>query len=87
MFIKSFDWPVCSQVDGILCSFEEAIPQLIFFQKKSQGSANWNSMLEIGPHFRIPVTGRIKVPSLQQLNPIKIYYFINNFTKKHYYCN
>lgn len=49
------------QVDGIICSFEEAIPQLIFFQKKTSGSTNWNSILDIGEDFKIPVTGRIKV--------------------------
>lgn len=49
------------QVDGIICSFDEAIPQLIFFQKKSAGSANWNTVLDIGPDFQIAITGKIKV--------------------------
>ncbi|XP_047480476.1 X-ray repair cross-complementing protein 5-like [Penaeus chinensis] len=52
---------IVSEVDGIICSFDEAIPQLIFFQKKSAGSANWNTVLDIGPDFQIAITGKIKV--------------------------
>ncbi|XP_069957973.1 X-ray repair cross-complementing protein 5 isoform X2 [Cherax quadricarinatus] len=49
------------RVDGIICSFDEAIAQLIFFQKSSASSGAWNTLLEIGPDFRIAITGRIKV--------------------------
>ncbi|XP_042886525.1 X-ray repair cross-complementing protein 5-like isoform X2 [Penaeus japonicus] len=52
---------IVSEVDGIICSFDEAIPQLIFFQKKSAGSANWNTVLDIGPDFQIAITGKIKI--------------------------
>ena len=44
-----------------MCSFEEALPQLIMFEKRTQGSANWNAMLDIGEELKIPITGRIKV--------------------------
>lgn len=50
-----------AEVDGIICSFDEAIAQLIFFQKSSASSGAWNTLLEIGPDFRIAITGRIKV--------------------------
>ncbi|XP_076036123.1 X-ray repair cross-complementing protein 5-like isoform X2 [Oratosquilla oratoria] len=50
-----------TEVDGIICSFEEAIPQLIFYQKRSSGSANWDTKLDIGPNFVIPINGRIKI--------------------------
>ncbi|RXG71453.1 X-ray repair cross-complementing protein 5 [Armadillidium vulgare] len=52
---------IIAEVDGIICSFEEAIPQLLFFEKKAQRSANWNSILDIGQNFKIPVVGRIKI--------------------------
>ncbi|ROT84418.1 ATP-dependent DNA helicase 2 subunit 2 [Penaeus vannamei] len=37
------------------------VSELIFFQKKSAGSANWNTVLDIGPDFQIAITGKIKV--------------------------
>ncbi|XP_071549630.1 X-ray repair cross-complementing protein 5 [Panulirus ornatus] len=52
---------IVAEVDGIICSFDEAIPQLICFQKKSSGSASWNTVLDIGPNFQIAITGKIKV--------------------------
>ncbi|CAL4145774.1 unnamed protein product, partial [Meganyctiphanes norvegica] len=52
---------IVNEIDGIICSFEDAIPQLLFFQKKSANSANWNVTLDIGKNFQIPITGRIKV--------------------------
>ncbi|KAF2367593.1 Ku70/Ku80 N-terminal alpha/beta [Trinorchestia longiramus] len=52
---------IVQAVDGIICNFDEAIPQLVFFQKKTSGSTNWNTLLTIGEDLRIPVTGRIKI--------------------------
>lgn len=52
---------VVAEADGGMYSFEDAIPQLIFFEKRSSGSANWNTLLEIGPSFQIAITGRIKI--------------------------
>ncbi|XP_018026731.1 X-ray repair cross-complementing protein 5 [Hyalella azteca] len=52
---------IVQAVDGIICSFDEAIPQLLLFQKKTSGSSNWNAMLSIGEDLRIPITGRIKM--------------------------
>ncbi|KAG7158268.1 X-ray repair cross-complementing protein 5-like, partial [Homarus americanus] len=52
---------IVTEVDGISCSFDEAIPQLIFFQRTSASSMNWNTELEIGRELLIPITGLIKV--------------------------
>lgn len=47
-----------------MCSFDDALPHLMFYEKKTQGSNPWNSVLDIGEDFRIPITGRIKVSIL-----------------------
>lgn len=52
---------IVGKVDGMLCSFEDALPQLMFYEKKNQASAAWNTTLDIGADFKIPITGRIKV--------------------------
>ncbi|XP_045121022.1 X-ray repair cross-complementing protein 5-like isoform X2 [Portunus trituberculatus] len=52
---------IVEKVDGMLCSFEDALPQLMFFEKKKQASASWNTTLDIGADFKIAITGKIKV--------------------------
>ncbi|KAK7067015.1 X-ray repair cross-complementing protein 5 [Halocaridina rubra] len=47
--------------EGVICSFDDAIPQLLFFHKHSSASGNWNALLNVGPNFQISITGRIKV--------------------------
>nr|XP_045583822.1 X-ray repair cross-complementing protein 5-like isoform X1 [Procambarus clarkii] len=81
---------VVAEVDGIICSFDEAIPQLIFFQKNSSNSAPWNTLLEIGPDFQIAITGRIKVkhstaPSWKKMHAHKESAVITNETSYHRY--
>ncbi|KAK3876763.1 hypothetical protein Pcinc_018476 [Petrolisthes cinctipes] len=49
------------EVKGIICSFDEAIPQLLCFEKRTAGSAPWNTVLDIGGNLEIPISGRIKV--------------------------
>ncbi|KAG0713985.1 X-ray repair cross-complementing protein 5 [Chionoecetes opilio] len=50
-----------SKIDGILCSFEDALPQLMFFDQKKQSSAFWNTTLDIGMDVKIPISGKIQV--------------------------
>ncbi|XP_068204054.1 X-ray repair cross-complementing protein 5 [Palaemon carinicauda] len=52
---------IVAEADGGMYSFEDAIPQLIFFEKRSAASGNWNTLLDIGPSFQIAITGRIKI--------------------------
>jgi len=52
---------VVAAVDGIMCGFEAALPQLEYFEKRGTTSANWNAVLEIGEDLKIPVVGRIMV--------------------------
>lgn len=50
-----------SKTDGVLCTFKDALSQLLYFEQKDKGSAYWNTTLDIGPDFKIPISGRIKV--------------------------
>jgi len=52
---------IVESVNGVICNFDEAIAQLIFYQRKAVKSGNWNSQLQIGPDFSIPITGKIMV--------------------------
>nr|CAD7405536.1 unnamed protein product [Timema poppensis] len=44
-------------VEGIICSFEDALPQLTFYQKKSVRPTPWNVIMDIGSTIKIPVSG------------------------------
>ncbi|XP_037024840.1 X-ray repair cross-complementing protein 5 isoform X2 [Bradysia coprophila] len=41
------------QVNGILCSFEEAMVQLVYYEKQNQKSMPWNCELQIGSKLEI----------------------------------
>lgn len=47
--------------DGTLCSFSEAIPQLVYFDKKQRRRVAWNCDLEIGQNFAIKIAAYIYV--------------------------
>lgn len=50
-----------SQSNGVLCSFEQALVQLIYFEKKKQRSMPWNADLQIGSELKIKVSAYINV--------------------------
>lgn len=47
--------------NGLVCSFDNAMSQLMYFEKSNKGAAYWNTTLDIGAEFKIPITGRIMV--------------------------
>lgn len=47
--------------DGLVCSFDNAMAQLMYFEKSNKTTACWNTTLDIGAAFKIPITGRIMV--------------------------
>nr|CAD7200414.1 unnamed protein product [Timema douglasi] len=52
-----FDSRLVLWVEGIICSFEDALPQLTFYQKKSVRPTPWNVIMDIGSTIKIPVSG------------------------------
>lgn len=50
-----------AKTGGLLCSFKDALLQLIYFEQKGKVSASWNTTLDIGPDFKIAITGKIIV--------------------------
>ena len=74
------------QAMGGAYDFDSAIAQLVFFEKQSSSSGNWNALLDIGPNFQIAITGRIKVifekfssvsSSLPQIEKLEFIYLFN----------
>lgn len=41
------------QTDGVLCCFEQAMVQLVYFEKQKQRSVPWNCELQIGSQLEI----------------------------------
>lgn len=52
---------MAAKCDGLLCSLDEAMSQLLFFEAETRNRTNWNVHLEIGPKLKIPISGRIMV--------------------------
>ncbi|KAJ9590743.1 hypothetical protein L9F63_016259, partial [Diploptera punctata] len=62
---------ILNEVGGVICNFDEAVPQLMYFQKKNIRSQPWNIVMDIGPEIKIPVVGykkisRAKLPTWKQ---------------------
>lgn len=55
----------CVQTSGVLCSFDKALVQLIYFEKKKQRSMPWNADLQIGSELKIKVSAFINVRQLK----------------------
>lgn len=49
------------ETDGVICDFDEALVQLIYFEKKKQKTMGWNAQLEIGSQLKINITAYIQV--------------------------
>lgn len=55
------------QTNGVLCGFDQALVQLVYFEKKKQRSAPWSTDLKIGSKLNIKISAYIQVcffPSL-----------------------
>lgn len=52
------------QTNGVLCTFNEAIQQLIFFENKQRRRVPWNCDLEIGTKLRFPIAAYIMVRAI-----------------------
>lgn len=42
-------------MDGVICSFEEAFPELMYFQRKSVKPTPWNGLFTISEKIKIPI--------------------------------
>lgn len=64
---ESIFMELIERCDGTLCSFSEALPQLVYFDKKQRRRIPWNCDLEIGQDFGIKIAAYIYVsdPSLK----------------------
>nr|CAD7589721.1 unnamed protein product [Timema genevievae] len=56
-----------TQVEGIICSFEDAILQLTFYQKKNVRPTPWNVIMDIGSTIKIPVSGYLMISEGESL--------------------
>ncbi|CAG2053395.1 unnamed protein product [Timema podura] len=56
-----------TQVEGIICSFEDAILQLSFYQKKNVRPTPWNVIMDIGSTIKIPVSGYLMISEGESL--------------------
>lgn len=52
---------IITESNGALCSFEQALVQLIYFEKKKQRSMPWKVDLQIGSALKIKVSAFINV--------------------------
>lgn len=61
---ESIFMELIERCDGTLCSFSEALPQLVYFDKKQRRRVPWNCDLEIGQNFGIKIAAYIYVSDL-----------------------
>lgn len=61
------------QKNSALTDFDQALFQLIYFEKKMQRSAPWNCKLEIGSRLRINVTAYIYIKDTSSMSSWKTY--------------
>lgn len=69
--------------DGALCCFTDAIPQLVYYDKKQRRRVPWNCDLEVGQRFSIKIAAYIfvsetKIPSNYLLH---LWHFFVSFAK------
>lgn len=57
---------IVDQTNGSLCSFNEAIPQLVYFDKKQRRRVPWNCDLDIGTNLQIKIAAYIFVSNFFQ---------------------
>ncbi|KDR13452.1 X-ray repair cross-complementing protein 5 [Zootermopsis nevadensis] len=58
---ESLLYHVLRETDGVICSFSDAVPQLMYFQKRNIRPTPWNVVMDIGPDIRIAVSGYRKI--------------------------
>ncbi|KFM64580.1 X-ray repair cross-complementing protein 5, partial [Stegodyphus mimosarum] len=54
-------WKILREVNGEAYTFSEALPALIYYQKKKVQPQPWNANLDIGTNLTIPISAYIKV--------------------------
>lgn len=52
---------ILKETGGVVCSFADAVPQLMHFLKKNVRPTPWNVVMDIGPDIRIAVSGYRKI--------------------------
>ncbi|PNF22251.1 X-ray repair cross-complementing protein 5 [Cryptotermes secundus] len=52
---------ILKETGGVICSFADAVPQLMHFLKKNVHPTPWNVVMDIGPDIRIAVSGYRKI--------------------------
>ncbi|XP_069675065.1 X-ray repair cross-complementing protein 5 isoform X2 [Periplaneta americana] len=52
---------ILDKTGGTVCNFADAIPQLMYFQKKNVRPTPWNVVMDIGPDIKIAVSGYRKI--------------------------
>ncbi len=50
-----------SQTQGVICSFEEATPELMYFQRKNIRPTPWNALFTISSKIKIPIRAFKKI--------------------------
>uniref|UniRef100_A0A2Z5TTK7 ATP-dependent DNA helicase II subunit 2 n=1 Tax=Reticulitermes speratus TaxID=60591 RepID=A0A2Z5TTK7_9NEOP len=52
---------ILREAGGVICSFADAVPQLMYFQKKNVRPSPWNVVMDIGPDIKVAVSGYRKI--------------------------
>ncbi|KAJ6645641.1 X-ray repair cross-complementing protein 5 [Pseudolycoriella hygida] len=60
-------YDLIQKTDGNLCCFEEAMVQLVYFEKKKQRSIPWNCDLQIGSKLEIKVAAYVYIKDVPSL--------------------
>lgn len=71
------------QTNGVICDFEQALVQLIYFEKKKQRTMPWNVPLELGSNLKIEVSAYIQIKESTVLtwkneHALKTKYYVND---------
>lgn len=63
---------IVDKTEGIICTFEQAMSQLMYFEKSTAKPMPWNVQMSIGNDIKIPVSGYKKLAEPKSLKWIKI---------------
>lgn len=64
---------IVNETDGIICTFEQAMSQLMYFEKSTAKPMPWNVQMSIGNDIKIPVSGYKKLAEPKSLKWTNIY--------------
>lgn len=63
---------IVNETDGIICTFEQAMSQLMYYEKSSTKPMPWNVQMSIGDDIKIPVSGYKKLAEPKPLKWSKV---------------